>query len=150
MNLTNKVDVRVLSGRQLDAMTAIALGKIVQVNTTEMIVAGMDPAHDADLIEHHRQRKTVRLHVMTPKGEYFGTVQPYSSNWSIGGSVFEREISNHEKREGYFYCNKFAKTGSRWAPGTAVWAYGDTLLEAAMRVIVMHYLGELVELPEGL
>lgn len=146
----NKFDVRVLSGRKLDAMVAVALGKNVQVKTTDMILEGLDPELDADLIEHHRQNKTVRLQIVNDDGVWDGYVPRYSSDWAVGGALLEREISNHERRQGYFHCNKFAKPDSRWAAGTAVWSYGDTLLEAAMRVIVMYYLGEPVELPQGL
>ena len=148
--MNKKVDVRVLSGHKLDAMVTIALGKKVQVQTTDMIVADLHPERDKDLIEDYRERNVTRLKVLTEDGKHHGYVQPYSSSWSVGGQIFEREISNHERRADYFYCNKFAKPNSRWPAGTAIWAYGDTLLEAAMRVIVMHHLGELVELPEGL
>ena len=74
----------------------------------------------------------------------------YSTNWAHGGPVFEREIANHEKRSSYFYCNKFGTAESRWPEGSAVWSYGDTLLESAMRTIVIFYLGELVEVYDEL
>ena len=74
----------------------------------------------------------------------------YSTDWAHGGPVFEREIDNHQRRVGYYYCNKFGTAESRWERGSTVWAYGDTLLESAMRTIVIFYLGELVEVPDPL
>lgn len=66
-----------------------------------------------------------------------------STDWSQGGPIFEREISNHEKREGYFYCNKFVL-------GRVCWMYGPTLLVAAMRCYVASKLGDEIEIPAEL
>lgn len=68
----------------------------------------------------------------------------YSTEWAAGGPVLAREINNHEHRSSYFYCNKFT------ASGCSVWAYGATLLEAAMRTIVVFHLGERAEVPDEL
>jgi hypothetical protein len=68
---------------------------------------------------------------------------PYSTDWAFGGPIFEREITNHESRTEYFYC-------SRWVKGRPIWAYGPTLLIAAMRCYVASKLGDTVEIPSEL
>lgn len=67
----------------------------------------------------------------------------FSTDWALGGPLFEREISNHERRVDYFYCNKFVNGHYRWATG-------PTLLIAAMRCYVASKLGHEIEIPEAL
>ncbi len=71
-------------------------------------------------------------------------IPQFSTNWAQGGPILEKEISNHERRVTYFYCNTFVPTESR---SRCVWSYGSTLLEAAMRCFAISKLGEEVEIP---
>ena len=70
----------------------------------------------------------------------------YSTDWSQGGPIIEREIVSIDKEEG----------GKRWA--AFAWrtdrdlqkSIGPTPLIAAMRCFVASRLGDEVDIPEGL
>lgn len=68
------------------------------------------------------------------------TPEPYSTDWSQGGPIIEREkitVAHHE-----------TKGWSAWDGYST--GLGATPLEAAMRVYVWNKLGDNVEIPEGL
>lgn len=84
-------------------------------------------------------------------------IKRYSADWTHGGPVFEREIDNHERRVGYFYAHRFKRHQGRvdinfhTIPGDKeAWAYGPTLLVAAMRCYVASKLGDAVDVPDEL
>jgi len=66
-----------------------------------------------------------------------------STDWSQGGPIIEREIDNHERRDGYFYCNRYTRPKTL-EHNQAVWATGPTLLIAAMRCFVASKGGKFV------
>ena len=66
----------------------------------------------------------------------------YSTNWTQGGPIIEREkIQIKENGHGHWFAKKFIKDG---------WVRGPTPLIAAMRCYVASRLGDEVEIPEEL
>ena len=83
-----------------------------------------------------------------------GEATDYSTDWSQGGPIIEREgielICNLNPAE----AEKF-KTTPHWRASKRAWAkgaiwYGPTPLIAAMRAFVASKLGDEVDVPEGL
>ncbi len=77
---------------------------------------------------------------------------PYSTDWSCGGPIIEREIRILDKRDGTAFYNGEEVSGVRWLatcskPGTFTYM-GRTPLIAAMRAFVASKLGDEVEVPE--
>ena len=83
------------------------------------------------------------LHPCERQGyEEYRPYQP-SADWSQGGPLFEKYIDWHDELDG-IRCRA-------WPHGKACeWAYGSTLLIAAMRAIVAAELGGEVEVPDEL
>lgn len=83
-----------------------------------------------------------------------------STDWSQGGPIIEREgincsVNYQDDALGQvmFRAGWKANLWNNSVPGTSgflKWAYGDTMLIAAMRVYVMTRLGDEVEVPEEL
>ena len=70
----------------------------------------------------------------------------FSSNWSLGGEIIEREgISVEKVTEGWSGFKPDTERGLAEA-----FEFGDTALEAAMRAYVNAKLGEAVYLPCGI
>lgn len=92
-------------------------------------------------------------------GEYLGNLN-YSTDWSQGGPIIEREgINLSVDYQDDAMSNDMVQIGWKgnlWnnsVPGTAgflQWAYGPTPLIAAMRCFVASRLGDTVEVPEEL
>ena len=76
-------------------------------------------------------------------------IRDYINDWNLGGPVFEREIDNHQKRVGYFYCNRYKRPGTL-EHNITVWATGKTLLRAAMKCYANSILGYEIEIPENI
>jgi hypothetical protein len=73
----------------------------------------------------------------------------YSTNWSQGGPIIEREGIGF--RRGYSDESGFnGWVAQRWAQDTTVFEEGPTPLIAAMRCFVVSRLGDEIDLPEGL
>jgi hypothetical protein len=74
-------------------------------------------------------------------GEY---MYRYSTSWAQGGPIIEQEMITvgPAKHEGW--------EASAWPVDPNALAWGDTMLEAAMRCYVASNLGEEVEIPEEL
>ncbi len=68
---------------------------------------------------------------------------PYSTDWSQGGPIIEREeIDVQSVGERYWRCKK--------SNGTHISGHGPTPLIAAMRCYVASKLGDTVDIPEEL
>lgn len=74
----------------------------------------------------------------------------YSTDWSEGGPIIERESIDIEKHsEGYWEGSIYAYDNDGW--GTCTYNYkGPTPLIAAMRCYVASKLGDTVEIPDEL
>lgn len=90
----------------------------------------------------------------------FGPVLNYSSDWSQGGPIIDREDiqvgpnmvaeTTESKQEIYrkHGCTARSKTTAYWK--TPIRTYGETPLIAAMRCYVASKLGDTVEVPDEL
>ena len=76
------------------------------------------------------------------------TAEPYSSDWSVGGPLIEREkLSPSPADFGLFWrCYSFGTDGMN----NGVWACGPTPLIAAMRCYCASKLGDSPEVPDEL
>lgn len=81
----------------------------------------------------------------------------YSTDWSLGGPILDREINVLEKRDGYFYAWRSKRTDDKVTidfktikGDREAWAYGPTMLVAGMRAYVKSKLGEEVDIPNEL
>lgn len=77
----------------------------------------------------------------TTKWEVIPQTRRYSSNWSQGGPIMDRE-----KIDTHYDIAWFASKAGSYGDGL----YGSTKLEAAMRCYVASKLGYEVEVPEEL
>lgn len=81
----------------------------------------------------------------------------YSSDWSQGGPIIDREINVLEKRDGYWYAwrakrnDGYVTSEFKTVPNSKeAWAHGTTHLIAAMRCYVASKLGYEIDIPEEL
>ena len=143
-----KIETSELTGAALDWAVAVALGHEVKVRNWQDITAHLYPAHDADLIAHHRERKTVRVSARQMPGWGMWPNPSYSTNWAQGGPIIEREEIGTKRNAP---CTK----GREWEASPSVTAkgaggkfgYGPTPLIAAMRCFVASKLGDEVDVP---
>jgi hypothetical protein len=85
-----------------------------------------------------------------PKGHWYvqvtdarGAIPPYSTNWTYGGPLVEKERLDLE----YYDRDEW---GSRERSKSTVNQYGSTPLQAACRAFVASVLGDTVEVPKEL
>ena len=85
-------------------------------------------------------------------GEYKPVAVPaYSTDWSQGGPIIEREEIGTERHAPCMSGSEWEARGSITAKGAGyLWAYGPTPLIAAMRCYVASKLGDEVEVPDAL
>lgn len=75
----------------------------------------------------------------------------YSTDWSAGGPIIEREEIGTERRAPCMKGEEWEASGSITAKGAGYrYAVGPTPLIAAMRCYVVSKLGDEVEVPEEL
>jgi hypothetical protein len=117
----------------------------------ERIIAREIPAtieyEDADIIAFHKERNTVRVSVeQIPGGGWFPNPR-YSTNWSQGGPIIEREgIGTAQAENGSDWVAMRRYTFQR---DDAYWD-GPTPLVAAMRCYVASKLGDSVDIPAAI
>ena len=128
----------------------------MKIKTSELIDQTLDLAVSIAL--GHRPEKDFHSHGMTWNGwwetaAYINTkpneyrrVPKYSTDWSKGGPIIERERISVIDVDGYDFW-KADKLNKEAIP---VINYGPTPLIAAMRVYVASKLGDEVEIPEEL
>lgn len=124
----SRVNVSEATGPVLDWMVAESLGLRPKLN----------------MVSHGMTWEGVWL----TRGEYEKCPE-YSTDWSQGGPIIEREMINHGldvwRTEGMKEC---AASYTRGVPSEYV--FGPTPLIAAMRCYVASKMGDEVEIPEGL
>ncbi|AMD43445.1 hypothetical protein ZC03_068 [Pseudomonas phage ZC03] len=107
--------------------------------------------HDANNLSHIEHFKNIR------EGHSLHQQAHYSTNWSHGGPIIEREgiaireIHPVSGENGYIFTRRWIAEMFRFpgGPRKAV-AYGTTPLISAMRCYVTSRLGNEVEIPEEL
>ena len=88
--------------------------------------------------------------------QHGGVYQP-SQDWVHGAAILESVVDNYQRRDGYFYASHHKKrpdavrSDFSTVPGDRdAWAYGSTLLEAAMRCYARSEYGEEVYIPDAI
>jgi hypothetical protein len=115
----------------------------VKIKTSELIGPALDWAVA-------KCEKRDYIYSVTTGGDYNGNTthghrRSYSTDWSYGGPIIEREKIATQPLRG----NWFAGVGS--GPNRSSWsAHGPTPLIAAMRCYVASKLGDEVEVPNEL
>jgi len=79
------------------------------------------------------------------KGYLWIPTECYSTDWSQGGPIIEREGINLRRS-----FDEDGWTASVWRNNTTIFEHGETALIAALRCYVASKLGDEVEIPEEL
>ena len=128
------------------------------MKTSELIGPALDWAVSTAL--HHKPEKDFHSHGMTWNGwwetaAYIDTkpneyrrVPRYSTDWSQGGPIIERELINLNNPFGQNHDNE--EWVATWKFGGFEEYLGPTPLIAAMRCYCCAKLGEFVDIPEEL
>lgn len=122
----------------------------MKIKTSELIDLALD--WSVGEIEFNRliaQGSRVKQWILDDHVEGLRT-DPYSTNWSLGGPIIEREkirIEPSTTHSGWFAVTD---TGYYALPSGRHYADGPTPLTAAMRCYVASKLGDEIEIPDVL
>ena len=120
----------------------------MKIKTSELTGAALDWAvQEAQL----NTLKQPELGLLINQIGYGETVKRYSTNWSQGGPIIEREsIDVRAPRPMWLYWKAYSSEWNQFGLIENNTQYGDTLLIAAMRCYVQSKLGDEVEIPDEL
>lgn len=144
-----------LIGPALDWAVAKALGHKLKIRNWHDLTDRLDPVEDAAIIEFHKTNNTIRVSAEQIPGSGWFPNETYSTDWSEGGPIIEREKITVAPTDGKSFIGQAPWSAYRIATlfeegFDHEHQHGPTPLIAAMRCYVASKLGDEIEIPDEL